>query len=94
MADYISREEAIALAKDIVVPVKDGGEYRHRCIDPQAIMEIPAADVVEVMRCNQCKHYDGVHNVQGCAPCLFWNAMVLWNWFCFNGERNDGADNG
>lgn len=49
MTDYISREAAIALAKDIVVPIKDGCDYRHRCIDPQDITELPAADVVPVV---------------------------------------------
>lgn len=49
MADYISREAAIALAKDIIVPTKDGYDYRHRCIDPQDITELPAADVRPVV---------------------------------------------
>ena len=48
--DYISREAATALAKDIIVPTKDGGTYRHRCIDPQDIRELPAADVRPVVR--------------------------------------------
>lgn len=56
-----------------------------------AVVTAPTIDAVPVVRCNQCKHYEGVHNVQGCAPCLFWNAMVLWNWFCFNGEREEGG---
>jgi len=63
-----------------------------RTVLDQIVDAQPTADAVPVVLCNQCKHYDGVHNVQGCAPCLFWNAMVLWNWFCFNGERKDGAE--
>lgn len=34
--DAVSREAVVALAKDIVV-----GDYRHRCIDPQEVMELP-----------------------------------------------------
>ena len=43
MADYVDREAVLALAKDIVVPFP-GGEYRHRCIDPQAVRELPSAE--------------------------------------------------
>ena len=41
--DTISRQAAIALAKDICVPIKDGTVYKHRCIDPDAIKELPSA---------------------------------------------------
>ena len=47
MAKYIDLKSAIALAKDIIVPTKNGYDYRHRCIDPQDLEELPAADVVE-----------------------------------------------
>ncbi len=54
MAKYIDCDAAIALAKDIIVPTKSGYDYRHRCIDPQDLAELPAADVVEVVRCKDC----------------------------------------
>lgn len=41
--DLISRQKAIDLAKDLCVPTKDGSIYRHRCIDPDAIRELPSA---------------------------------------------------
>jgi hypothetical protein len=44
MTDLISRQAALALAKDICVPIKDGTVYRHRCIDPQQIMDLPSAE--------------------------------------------------
>ena len=47
MAKYIDCDAAIALAKDIIVPTKSGYDYLHRCIDPQDLAELPAADVVE-----------------------------------------------
>lgn len=34
--DAVSRNAVISLAKDIVI-----GDYRHRCIDPQSVMELP-----------------------------------------------------
>ena len=42
MKEYIDREAALALTHEINIP-KIG--YRHRCIDPGAIKELPAADV-------------------------------------------------
>lgn len=45
--DYISREDALKGTHDIVVEQKNGYKYRHRCIDPQYIRELPAADVAE-----------------------------------------------
>lgn len=47
MAEYIDRQAAIDLAKDIIVPTESGYDYRHRCIDPQDLAELPAADVVK-----------------------------------------------
>ena len=38
--------------------------------------------------CNQCIYYEGVHNVQGHAPCSFWHSGgVLWNDYCSHGVR-------
>lgn len=44
MSDCVDRETVLALAKDIVVQTKDGTEYRHRCIDPQEVRELPAVE--------------------------------------------------
>lgn len=38
-------------------------------------------------KCNECKYYDGVHKVQGHAPCSYHNVGgVLWNWYCSQWE--------
>lgn len=47
MTDYIEREAALAQTREINI-IEVG--YRHRCIDPQAIKEIPAADVEPTSR--------------------------------------------
>lgn len=54
LMDYIEREAALAQTHEI--NIAEVG-YRHRCIDPQAIKEIPAADVVPVVRCKDCLAY-------------------------------------
>ena len=51
-------------------------------------MAIEALNQQEIIRCNRCKHYEGVHNVQGHAPCLFWRiGSVMWNEFCSRFEE-------
>ena len=46
----------------------------------------------ELVRCNECKWYQGVHGVQGHAPCEWFNKQVLWSDFCSNGELYKGGD--
>ena len=51
------------------------------------INRIPAEDIQEIIRCNQCRFYEGVHGAQGHAPCRVWNMKsVLWNDFCSHAE--------
>ena len=32
--------------------------------------------------CCNCRSYDGINGVQGCAPCIHQKKMVLWNDSC------------
>lgn len=51
---------------------------------------LPDCPLKEIIRCNQCRFYEGVHNVQGCAPCDFWGiGAVMWDDFCKRGERRE-----
>lgn len=95
MSDYISREVATALANDIIVPTKDGGTYRHRCIDPQDIRELPAADVRPNVRGKWTKelHPNVRYNQYKCSICGEFSGHDSegWIWkpnFC----PNCGAD--
>ena len=80
----------------------DGCEYDTKLID-----EIPAADVVPVVRCRDCKYWgdeDGkLQDSDGalCARCTVHNYLIDgrhtgWcpteNDFCSYGERKDGSD--
>ena len=43
--------------------------------------------------CNQCRYYEGVHGVQGHAPCLHWNiGGVMWNDYCSRFEKEGEAE--
>ena len=49
----------------------------------QAIAQTPTADVVEVVRCKDCKNYNG-HRY-----CHYYMETVLDDDFCSYGERGD-----
>lgn len=84
MAEYIDREKAKSLLHI---------EYAYAA--EQLLDEIPAADVAQVVRCKDCKHYDmGVclkiysdGNVHSAA----WQKRKPED-FCSYGERKDGDD--
>lgn len=43
-------------------------------------------DVVEVVRCRECKHHDGIR-------CFRWNSVIVTRFddYCSSGERKDGG---
>lgn len=68
MDDLISRQAALALAKDIIVPTKDGSAYKHRCIDPDEIRQLPSAQP-ERKRGRWIIHSDEAGYVVNCSEC-------------------------
>lgn len=60
-----------------------------------AIEALEQEPKTEPNRCNQCKYYEGVHNVQGHAPCSFLKCGgVLWDWHCSNYEPTGAESEG
>ena len=79
MNDYIKREDAInAVGRP---PCKDSECFGVKCRYIVEIDELPSADVVEVVRCRECKHYDGYE-------CLLWGESAESN----NPISDDGCD--
>jgi hypothetical protein len=92
MSDYIAREEA----KNAINVEAEISTAAERALE-DAIDGIPAADVVEVTRCKDCKHYRVFLKRDMCAK----NAQVLDGHevgltatnpddFCSYGERKSG----
>lgn len=86
MAEYITREEAIAAAKHAWA----------KGLEPsQHIEALPAADVVPVVRCKDCKHRvykyvdEEIGEIGGCG--LFNRAMSNDD-FCSHGKRKEATD--
>lgn len=87
MSDYIKREDAIkAMARGIGIPYTDFIEVAERCMD-----DIQNADVVEVVRCKDCKHIKEEHfNIMPDGfSCELSGLMVEKEHYCSYGERAD-----
>ena len=76
MAEYIERDAALEIVK------RTSGDYVAAFAE---IRKIPAADVVSVVRCKECKHLFYTM----CAACGFLPHKP--NDFCSYGERKDGG---
>lgn len=92
MSDYISREAA--LEKVIEVKHRDpelSGVVWHRYIRESDLKDIPAADVVEVVRCEYCKHLlrDLTARKHHMCMRLRFPQIVNLDDFCRHGERSN-----
>ena len=85
MSDYINRELAIS---SIVLEYDDVTMEQAR----QAIKDVPSADVVEVVRCKDCKHHEELlNNNDGNVLCWVHGLDVIVdrNGYCNYGEREE-----
>ena len=57
------------------------------------ILAAPIVDVVEIVRCQECKYHEDT-SVTGFKHCCLIDKTVRYNDFCSYGKRKDGADNG
>ena len=99
--EYIEREKA--LEKVIEVKHHDpelSGVVLHRYIKEIDLKDIPAADVVEVVRCRECVHWKPTGSKAGnsfldmeyIGGCEFTKYCRRESDFCSYGERKGGAD--
>lgn len=95
--EYIEREKA--LEKVIEVKHYDpelSGVVLHRYIKEIDLKDIPAADVVEVVRCRECKHsyrIDGAKEEYDCAKISAFAKFFPGDHFCSYGERKTDVEN-
>ena len=57
MAEYVNRDEAIRAICENCIEFKTCQRDYDLCDDLLPIIQFPAADVVEVVRCRDCKHW-------------------------------------
>ena len=98
MKAYIGREDAAGAVKEYAKRAVEAGRYELDAVDDTAeitriLDAIPAADVVEVVRCGECTNFRHVKFPQSgrednCCICrLEWD--IPEDGFCFRGERRE-----
>lgn len=89
MAEYIERDEAIKRAIDACIKVAGHCITQFEAVDiAEAIESIPTADVVEVVRCENCQRNGGVFN--GGVYCDLHKVWMDEKAFCSYGKRKEG----
>lgn len=86
MAEYINRDDAIKVVN------QQNAITMTRASMTDAINSIPAADVVPIVRCKDCR-YGGVYNT-GNLYCMHQGGMLpsTPSDFCCHGELKEGDD--
>ena len=97
MNEYIEREAAINASKIVYIEYieidgegyEDGNADDIPVVFKRDIEAIPAADVIPVVRCKDCKHsaIDDMGLLY--CKCVTYYNHVPNDWFCADGERKD-----
>lgn len=90
MAEYINREIAINLIKDYMTPAIDGyEEFLRDEICGNILGKLSTVDVVEVVRCKDCKYYTSMIPNKNHGICSLASRHLGDDGFCSEGERRD-----
>lgn len=71
-----------------------GNERCFDYVDAEDIDNAPTVDAVEVVRCKDCKHSWKDLGGLTCSHGVCVDCVVFGDFYCANGERKKGADNG
>lgn len=87
MAEYIEREVAVSQANFI------HGRWDDVYVSAATLMAMPAADVVPVVRCKDCKYWQDNNDGYPHEECRWGHGETPdANDFCSYGEREEGAE--
>lgn len=93
MTDYISRQTAMDAAEQIIDRDTSGENAVVNAMIAwnEYIKGLPSADVVEVVRCKDCKYWEETLNGKGyCKDIIGFGRWWKGNDYCSYGEREDG----
>lgn len=90
MTEYIEREAVLALQRRLYhSPLSNVIELSPTyIISPDAVQRIPAADVVPVVRCKDCRK--GIPDSEHATAYSCYGIWHKPDWFCAGGVRKDG----
>ena len=95
MAEYIEREAAINKRRRVTEYDEAGFSVTYSGVPVEEINNIPAADVVEVVRCKDCKSF-GIYQCSGNGYCTHNGGLENPDPddFCSYGERKETDEHG
>lgn len=82
----MATEKRLILAKELERQIKEAFKDNPYAMGQMLrwIRKQPTVDAVEVVRCNDCKHYMTIHcTCDGCC--------ISDDWYCADGERKDNG---
>ena len=83
MKEYIEREAVCAACS--------GGQKYKLCSADCILFDVPAADVVEVVRCKDCRYTKRASVIEGYYTCGLLKQTVANDDYCSFGERREDA---
>lgn len=90
MADYIDREKLLAKIDEAFFETDPDGEVQIGFLKCRAIIrEIPAADVVPVVRCKDCKYGEFVKRGSKYSCRKVEGLLNFCNFYCKDGVRKE-----
>lgn len=93
MSDYISREAAIKTVGEWLDGALGIKESDGTVTVLNKLRKIPAADVVEVIRCKDCRWgFETCGNIECQADLYSPSEYHGYEWFCPNGERREANE--
>lgn len=84
--DYINRGKAINAVHQRIKQIGYDNDPDVLSIR-QAVRDVPATDVVEVVRCKDCKHRDPEDKKCDSGHFIQWQLPRDDDWFCADGKR-------
>ena len=85
LADFLSEQDFCTPGGKCTTA---GSDICRQCVYNWLTSCVESDDKLSVVRCNECKYYDGIHGVPGHAPCSFWKrSFVMSNDFCSNAVK-------
>lgn len=92
--EYIEREAALDAItyRTIIEPTESDIVALTLAVAQKNIRKVPAADVVEVVRCKNCDYRDGIEDICGNIYCRLHDGRFDKDGYCSYGKRRTEDD--
>lgn len=95
MDEYIKKQDAFDAITYLAGKASTRSAYEAVWKSARTLKKIPAADVVQVVRCKDCEYAVEISSSSSLRHCMFSHMAICPDDFCSCGERKDeGAEVG